>query len=86
MNQMNEVSGPVDVLAVIESHRDRYGDLDKDGWALEQSRQFALRNHGFDDAVLWQALKLKARDDSLRSAGRVPVVTRWRRARAGSAS
>jgi hypothetical protein len=69
----------VDVLAVIESHRDQWGDLDKPGLSLEQSRLFALRNPGNDEAVLRQAFNLRASDESLRKAGRVPVISRYRR-------
>lgn len=82
------MNGPVDVLAVIESRRDRQsGDLDADGWSLEQARLFALRNPhpDYDEAVQQQAARLKSSDDSLRRAGRTPVIYRERRrARVGA--
>ena len=77
----NTLSGPVDVLAVVEARRDSWGDLDAEGRSLNQARLFAIRNPhpDYDAAVQSQALRLKSASDSLRCAGRVPVIYRERR-------
>lgn len=72
--------GGVDVLAVIESRRDRDGVLDDEGRALESSYRYALQCRGVHceaeiwEAVRYQARNLKAAADSLRNAGRVPLT------------
>ena len=75
------MSAHVGVLALIDSHRDSWGDLDAEGWSLEQARLFALRNPhpDYDSAVQSQACNLRSSDESLRNAGRVPVIYRERR-------
>ena len=71
----------VNVRAVIEAHRDAWGDLDSQGRSLDEARMFSLRHAGaYDDAVRSQAYNLRAADESLRKAGRVPVIARYRRA------
>lgn len=74
------MTGPVDVLAVIESRRDSWGDLDAEGRSLNQSRLFALRHPhpDYDAAVQAEASRLKSAASSLRSAGRAPVIYRER--------
>lgn len=76
------MKGLVNVQAVIESHRDRWGDLDADGKSLDEARLYALRNPHPDctAAVQAQASRLKSADESLRKAGRVPVIYRERKA------
>lgn len=68
------------IKAVIDSVRDRHGDLSDEGQSLSESLAFALRNPGFDDAVKAQANRVKSQAECLRKAGRVPVIYREHRA------
>jgi hypothetical protein len=71
----------VDVLAVINSRRDGWGDLDAAGRSLNEAYLFSLRHphSDYQSAVQSQAKNLKSSSDSLRCAGRVPVIRRERR-------
>lgn len=79
----SRLSGSADgrfVLSVVESRRDTGGDLDREGASLYETYLFALRNAhpDYDDAALSHARNLKSAADSLRCAGRVPVICRWK--------
>ena len=78
-----DLNAPVDVLAVLESCRDRDGILNDTGrcieWTMRKEREW--RKHGMtecaDDAKASAealAFNYKAKADALRMAGRVPVT------------
>lgn len=66
----------------------QYGDLTAEGQHLEETLRYAFRNHSRDalDAARSSAFNIKASADSLRKAGRVPVIYRERRVRIGGAA
>ncbi len=70
----------VDVLAVIDSHRDHNWMLDFDGRYLEFLDREARRNPTEDniEALQGTAFNMKAAQDALCCAGRVPVIARHR--------
>ncbi len=68
---------------------DQRGDLTRDGQHLEETLRYAFRNHSRDamDAARSSAFNIKSAADSLRKAGRVPVIYRgYRAARAKAVS
>lgn len=66
------------IQSVIDSCYDRNGEISTEGQSLRGSYLYALRaKHADpDEAVLWRARSIKSAAESLRCAGRVPVIRR----------